>query len=324
MTRPFASVEPLIVADLPSGDWAGSIPSVGVAAFSDDIELAKDRRIRIRVCATDVGPGRFNLDFTDSGDLDDDGRRFGLADADIRVASAFAFADILHVTPSQQFASGLEVVTRSDSWVGAGVAQHPAARAMAMARVYDAVCGALSTVWPSRSRAGSNTLGAIVSLTHGEETALEILPGGQGADSKGPGRHAWLGPILEPRLVAQWPAWLSVHQTNRKDSGGVGARNGGDGVVRRYTVDADVIARVAIDRRGNPPHGLDRAGPPQPARADVISMGAQRPIEAWSATPLAKGETLVVQTAGGAGHGFPGYGDIEFDPSDWFGSGGDG
>jgi len=36
----------------------------------------------------------------------------------------------------------------------------------------------------------------------------------------------------------------------------------------------------------------------------------------WSAFDLFVGDELRVETCGGAGHGFPGYGEIEFDPGE--------
>ena len=73
-------------------------------------------------------------------------------------------------------------------------------------------------------------------------------------------------------------------------------------------------ARVAIDRITNPPHGIDRAGPPQPAELWLEPPdGEARRIPAWTDVALPSGATLVVRTAGGAGHGFPGWG-VDWDP----------
>ena len=43
-------------------------------------------------------------------------------------------------------------------------------------------------------------------------------------------------------------------------------------------------------------------------------------IDPWSPVALPPGARLDIHTCGGAGWGFPGYGDIEWDPREWFGS----
>jgi 5-oxoprolinase (ATP-hydrolysing) len=104
-----------------------------------------------------------------------------------------------------------------------------------------------------------------------------------------------------------------VHHAARPESGGGGARCGGDGVVARYEFAAPMRVRVALDRITNPPHGLDRAGPPLCSELTRIDrLGASHRIAPWQTHSLGAGEAIEVRTAGGAGHGFPGWG-IEFE-----------
>ena len=83
-----------------------------------------------------------------------------------------------------------------------------------------------------------------------------------------------------------------------------------------------LLARLAFDRTTNPPHGVDRAGPPEGTEATLKrpTDAEARPVQPWAELPLPAGSVLEVRTCGGAGWGFPGYGDIEWDPGDWFGS----
>jgi 5-oxoprolinase (ATP-hydrolysing) len=257
------------------------------------------------------------VDFSDAAPAAPESEAFALTPGLVKTAVAIAFG---HAAKRPDDAADLlgviEVICPDTTWVGAAhPGDNPAAVAMAMARVFDVVMGALGNVWPRRVGAGSCSLGAIVELSAGSEVFTEVLPGGEGATPDRPGRHAWSGPILETRTPVSLPGWLSVQQLPRKSSGGVGARNGGDGIVRRYQLSETVAATVAIDRVHNPPHGIDRAGPPEGSEMYVEGPDhAVRAVPRWEPFEIPAGHTLVVATCGGAGHGFPGYGEIEWRP----------
>ncbi len=308
-------------ARLASGpDELPALPRLSLATFGDDLELPDRERLRVRVAVTPAGPG-IRLDFRDS-DLWRPDHGFGLDPSHVHVACTLALGQALGLSgPDARLGERFTLELEPTSWVGGGRAENPARLAMGMARVFDTVLGALASAWPSRVGAGSCSLGAVVELRSGDERITEVLAGGEGAQPHRPGRHAWAGPVLAPRATAAFPGWLDITQRNRAGSGGGGARVGGDGLVRSYRVDTDVVARVGIDRRRNPPHGIDRAGPPHPSEVWVTHPG-EDPIAApsWKAIELRAGSSLTVATAGGAGHGFGGYGDIEFDASEWFGS----
>lgn len=301
-------------------DALGRLRALRLSAFCDDIELAKDDRIQIRVAAVSHGGG-YRLDFSDSAALDERSAPFGISGEQVRVAATLAIGAALDLAPTESLAERISVECDAASWIGGGSASDPGRAAMALSRVYDAVWGALAQGWPSQVGAGSCSLGAVVDLRSGAEQVSEVIAGGEGATPSRAGRHGWAGPILVPNASARWPSWLEATQSSRVGSGGGGARRGGNGTVREYRLRADVVAVVGLDRRGNPPHGIDRAGPPRPARVTVTSAGGQpRPLPTWVEHQLPTGSVLKLETAGGAGHGFGGYGDIEFDASDWFGS----
>jgi N-methylhydantoinase B/oxoprolinase/acetone carboxylase alpha subunit len=324
---PFEAVATWLPSDA-DGDGDPAVvetPPVGVAPFSDDVVPRPGQRISLRVCVRDRPGGGYRADFSDSAPFTPAAEPFGLSPTRVRVATLRAFAHALDVAAPSQLPAGLvDVVCPASTWLGAAhedPPDNPGAVAIAMSRVYDVVRGALGQAWPTRATAGSASLGAIVELWQGEEVFVEVVPGGEGGTPDRPGRHAWSGPILRTRTPVGMPPWLSVQQAPRTGSGGGGARNGGDGVIRRYRVTETVRACVAIDRVDNPPHGLDRAGPPHTAALHVESAaGTRAPAPRWTPFEIPAGGTLVVATCGGAGHGFPGYGDIEFDPGGWFGS----
>lgn len=291
------------------------LPTVGLAAFSDDIEPSNDHKHRIRVMLTS-NAGRLVVDFRDTPD-DPTASAFAITPSQLETAVTLAVAAATGQTASRNLAQRLQIEPLPpDHWLYAATAGALPWAGMTMARVYDTIIGALAQVWPTRVGSSSCSLGALVELRVGSESILEVLPGGEGATPHRDGASEWSGPIFATQYCRQLPTWLAVEQISRTSSGGHGARCGGRGVVRRYTFDTPVEVFIGLDRRRNLPHGIDRAGSPQGAKVYVEDRtGRIESLPPWISTTLRSGMTLVVETCGGAGHGFPGYGDVAFDPS---------
>lgn len=296
---------------------AGNLATVAVGrggcSFSDDLVLpAGAGRIAVRARITDRDGGGWIVDLRDS-DPPRGTPAFALGVESATTATAIAFGAALgHDAPVPT--SSLDLLVDDETWIGAKDADDPAVVAFGMARVFDAVSGALANAWPGRVGAGACSLGAVVSIDSEGEGVLEVLPGGEGATPDRAGRDAWSGPIVATRTCEAPPTWLAIEHALREGSGGVGARKGGEGVRRTYRVAREAVARVAIDRLDNPPHGIDRAGPPTGARLSLrLAGGGAVAVRPWARVELPRGSTLVVETCGGAGHGFPGWGDIEWD-----------
>ena len=295
---------------------AAGDPSPGTlrqpTAFGDDIP--QGRRIAVRVRLTSSPAGLLVFDYADSDPPGDGMPRLGITATQVERATRAAVNAMLGIAADSR--RSLELfVTETDpgTWVGAeAAAKDEAVVAFGMARVFDAAMGAMANAWPSKVGAGSCTVGAIVRLTAGDESVEETLEGGEGATPTRAGQDQWASPL---RAASRGSAtWLEATEVVREGSGGVGARIGGCGIERRYTVTREVEAFVAIDRITNPPHGIDRAGPPKPAELWLDSGdGSSRRLAAWTKHTLAARDTLVVRTAGGAGHGFPGWG-VDWDP----------
>ncbi len=282
----------------------------GGCSFSDDLGLFGGDRLGVRVRITDAEP-RWLVDFRDCA-TPRGTPTFGLTEAHARTATAIAFGHALDLDgPVAE--SRVELLTDAETWIGGAAAPDPAAIAFGMARVFDAVVGALANAWPGTVGAGSCSLGAIVGLGP-TPSLVEVVAGGGGATPRQPGTDRWPGPILPTTSIDDPPRWLTIRRATRTDSGGVGARRGGAGVVVQLQVREPVPAFVAIDRIDNPPHGVDRAGPGLGARLRVELLGGGAlAVRPWTRFELPAHATLVVETCGGAGHGFPGYGDIEWD-----------
>lgn len=287
----------------------------GPTAFGDDIPVGPRVAVRVRLTKQD---GRILFDYTDSDPVRVGEPRFALPHEAVVTATTMAVNDVLGLPLDAAAARGLfEVQTDPGTWVGAETpSDDPVTTAFGTARVYDVALGAMANAWPSKVGAGSCSLGAIVSIVSDppEDTRYQdVLEGGRGASPTENGTDRWAGPVLEASR-ARLPSWLSVTESIREGSGGIGARTGGRGLERTYTATCPTRVRVAIDRVTNPPHGIDRAGPPHPAEVFVRDQAGQaRRIAAWVEHTLDTGSTLVVRTAGGAGHGFPGWG-VDWDP----------
>ena len=305
----------------PSTPWPKVGP--GGVSFSDDLARPGGGRLGVRVRITDRGDG-YAIDLRDSDERDAAGR-FALARARTELACLLALGLAFGEPPSRSWSARLELLTDPGTWIDADDRTcDPAAIAMGVARTFDAVLGAFGHAWPGRVGAGSCSLGAVVELRDGEEVLLtEVLPGGEGGRPDRPGESAWPGPILPSTWsTAEAPLeGLAIESGLRDGSGGGGKHRGGDGVFRRYHVQRPLLATLAFDRVRNPPHGIDRAGPPAGTEVRLHLRGADRPrsVEPWTTLELPAGSILEVLTCGGAGWGFPGYGDIEWDPSEWFG-----
>ncbi|MCX4246405.1 hydantoinase B/oxoprolinase family protein [Paraliomyxa miuraensis] len=306
---------------VPSTPW----PRIGRggASFSDDLALPEGGRLGVRVRISDRDGGGYCIDLRDSDERDPSGR-FGLDEPHLRTACALALGHALGETPSQAWADRLELLTDPATWIGTSPDRDPAALAFGIARTFDAVLGAFANAWPGRVGAGSCSLGVLVELGTGHEVLItDVLPGGEGGRPDRPGRSAWGGPVLGSTLD-QTPTieGITIETNSREGSGGMGKHSGGDGVVRRYRIQHPLRAELAFDRVRNPPHGIDRAGPPEGTLVRLHRPGAERPLAVvpWVPLELPEGSTLEILTCGGAGWGFPGYGDIEWDPSEWFGS----
>lgn len=279
-------------------------------AFGDDIPAGRRLAVRVRLTAED---GMLHFDYSDSDPVPEVGPPFSLGEG--RVAQATLAA--INVVLDQPVATIPESplcfeTTDSASWIGRGDAEDDMLVAFGMARVFDVALGAMANAWPSKVGAGSTSLGAIVDFRSDGQSVRDIVEGGEGATPRRHGASAWLGPMhAMHRGEAEW---LTAEQRVREKAGGIGARHGGSGVRRTYAVTRDATVIVGIDRITNPPHGIDRAGPPQPAGLWIALPGEPpRRVAAWVEHEVPAGSRVVLETAGGAGHGFPGWG-VDWDP----------
>lgn len=282
------------------------------AACSDDLWVDGARFLVRASLRPGDGASRWIVDLQDSSPASDR-VALGLDPELVRFAAVAAFSDALGLEHADARLRGaLALLTDDSTWVGRAPAGDACARLFGAARVFDAIRGALALAWPTRARAASCSLGAIVIAGQDADALVDVVPGGRGASVDEAGTSAWPGPLLTAGPLRP-RAGITPDHAARPESGGGGARHGGDGVIARYRFDSPTRVRVALDRITNPPHGLDRAGPPLCGELLRIDRaGDAHPLAPWQHHTLGAGETLEVRTAGGAGHGFPGWG-IDFD-----------
>ncbi len=177
-------------------------------------------------------------------------------------------------------------------------------------RVVDLVLGALAEAIPERVAAASQ--GSMNNVAMGARHAgggwdyYETLGGGMGAGRHGGGLHAvqthmtnTLNTPIEV-LESAWPLRVCRYAI-RRDSGGVGRRRGGDGLIRGYEFLAPATVTLLTERRRHRPWGLAGGG--------AGSAGENRlngePLPPKVSLEVQPGDRLEIHTPGGGGYGTP-------------------
>ncbi|MCK4345723.1 MAG: hydantoinase B/oxoprolinase family protein [Bacteroidales bacterium] len=90
----------------------------------------------------------------------------------------------------------------------------------------------------------------------------------------------------------------------RKDSGGEGQFNGGNGVIREFTFTEPVSLSVLTQHRKEVPFGLDGGKSGKPGEQYVIKPdGTKKELESIDGFEIETGDKFVIKTPGGGGYG---------------------
>jgi N-methylhydantoinase B len=197
-------------------------------------------------------------------------------------------------------------------------AEHPASVAggnvETSQRIVDVLFKALAKALPRRIPAASQgtmnnlTIGGIDTRTGREFAYYETVAGGMGARPSADGVsgvHTHMTNSLNTPAEAleyAYPLRVRVYRL-RRGSGGCGAHQGGDGVVRE--IETLVPARMSLlaDRRRLAPYGLEGGGEGKAGRDSIVRDGRARKIEAKGSTALQPGDRVRIESPGGGGHG---------------------
>jgi N-methylhydantoinase B len=183
-------------------------------------------------------------------------------------------------------------------------------------RITDVVFGALAEALPERVPAASAgtmnniTVGGMDPRGGDEEpfTYYETLAGGAGAGPSADGEdavHTHMTNTLNTPVEALEHAYPFRVETYRirRNSGGAGRYDGGDGVVREYVFDLSSTVTLMTDRRRRGPWGLGGGDAGEPGRNLRCTDGTVEELPAKCTVEVEAGERLRIETPGGGGWG---------------------
>jgi N-methylhydantoinase B len=274
--------------------------------MDDDGQGTKATPIRVTL---DVTPERIHVDFAGTA-----GQVAGNINCPLSVAAAAVFYVFRCLMPPQTPAcAGTFRSIDLSAPLGCLLnAQRPAAVAAGnvetSSRIVDVVLGALARAIPDRIPAASQGSMNNLALGSAETGAAwdyyETIGGGMGAGASGGG---WSGvqthmtntlntPIEV--LEARYPLRVSRYAL-RSESGGQGARAGGDGLIRELIFLAPAEVTLLTERRRIAPWGIAGGGPARSGRNRL--NGEELPPKV--SLQVERGDRLAVETPGGGGWG---------------------
>lgn len=184
-------------------------------------------------------------------------------------------------------------------------------------RLVDAIFRAFSTIIPDRLAAGgSTTAGLLIFGGKGRDGAWKTLyephGGGEGARHDRSGAAATRVHLTNTNntpaeiIEAEFPIRL-LHQRLRKNSGGAGKFDGGEGTERGYLVLAPEMSLTTMfERRVIPPWGMAGGGNGAPFRCKLYRPdGTIEELRGKANLMVHRDDIVVFETSGGGGYGSP-------------------
>jgi N-methylhydantoinase B len=269
---------------------------------SEDVVEAVDGDLPIR-CAVEIAGDAIRIDFEGTAPQYDGNLNCPLA----VTKSACYFVVRCLTEPDLPASGGAFAPVSVTAPHGCLVNARPPAAVVAgntetSSRIVDVVFAAAGELMPVPAP-GQGTMN---NLAFGNErfTYYETVGGGQGAcpDADGPsGVHvAMSNTFATPAEAIELEYPLRVERwTLRPGSGGAGAHQGGNGVVRELRVLEDCRVSVLAERRRHAPPG--RNGGEPGARGRTLVNGEDQPAKVTR--QLHAGDVVRVETPGGGGHG---------------------
>lgn len=169
-------------------------------------------------------------------------------------------------------------------------------------RIVDLVLGALGACAASQGTMNNVTFGDAAGAYY------ETLGGGMGATHSADGASAVQCHMTNTRITdvevleRRWPVVVRRFAV-RRESGGAGARRGGDGLVREIEFLAPFRAGVLSERRTAGAPGIRGGSAGRPGRNVVVRAGTETGLPGRAAFDVARGDVLRIETPGGGGCG---------------------
>ena len=283
------------LADLPNGTYCAE----------DVLEGDRDgaeRDLRLSVEATIAGDS-LRLDFSGSAEQVE-----GNLNCPLSVTRSAAFFAVRILTdpdgpPSAGAHRPIEVFAPPGCLLNASFpAAVAAGNVETSSRVADLVLAALAKATPGPAQ-GQGTMNNLT-LAGDEFTYYETLGGGQGAcpEADGPSAiHVAMSNTLNTpteALESEFP--LRVRELSlRRGSGGAGAREGGEGIIREIEALAPMRFTLITERRRHAPAGRDGGEDGAPG----VNLFNDAPLPGKAAGELNPGDRLRIETPGGGGRG---------------------
>jgi N-methylhydantoinase B len=177
-------------------------------------------------------------------------------------------------------------------------------------RIVDVVMGALSQAIPDKMPAMSyGTMNNLAMGYQGDQQQApwdyyETIGGGMGA---GPDTHGvsciqahmtnTLNTPIEV-IEAHYPVLVTSYGVHR-GSGGEGATQGGNGIIREYAFNHDAMVTLLTERRRHPPQGSNGGGN---AKSGQNRLNGELLADKCEVA-VKKGDCLTIKTPGGGGYG---------------------
>ena len=181
-------------------------------------------------------------------------------------------------------------------------------------RIVDVLFRALAKGLPEKIPAASQgtmnnlTIGG-VDASGGEFAYYETVAGGMGARPARDGMSAvhthMTNSLNTPAEALEYAYPLRVRAyAVRRNSGGRGNTQGGDGVVREIETLVAARASLLADRRAVAPYGLAGGGPGRAGRDSIVRSGGRvERVGSKGSWELRPGDRVRIETPGGGGHG---------------------
>jgi 5-oxoprolinase (ATP-hydrolysing) len=110
--------------------------------------------------------------------------------------------------------------------------------------------------------------------------------------------------ITDPEVLElRYPVRLESFEV-RKNSGGKGKWNGGNGIIRRIVANENLEINLLTQHRVEKPYGLKGGEPGKPGKQFIIrANGRKEKLNGMDGASLLKGDQLIIETPGGGGYG---------------------
>jgi N-methylhydantoinase B len=211
----------------------------------------------------------------------------------------------------------VRLITRPGSVVSA---RHPAAvsagNVETSQRIVDVLYRALAAVAPDRVPAASQgtmnniAFGGMHPVRGRAYAYYETLGGGVGGRPDGDGAsgfHDHMSNTMNTPvelLEMEYPVRVRRYCL-RRNSGGRGRSNGGDGIVREFEFLGDATCTIMSERRLRGPYGLSGGNDGSPGRNVLISGNVETNLGPKAKLDITAGDILRIESPGGGGVGVP-------------------